>query len=344
MFAANFAAKSASENVGDQLFLKIQSDKIMFQRFSSIFQIIAACLAFAMLANAHDLPGKNSGAAKSSDESAREDRLTGGAVKRAKFEPGNGDIRITVDVPAFLLTLWQGGKEVAVYHVGVGMKDFPISIGAKTAKQLVLNPDWYPPDSDWVLASKGIKPGERIRASDPRNPLGRIKIPLGYGYLLHEAKGAGDLGSLVSHGCVRVMPRDLIDLSKKIASARELAITDEQIDKTLSGKKQNIVEFDEPLEVDINYDTMVVENGKLHIYPDVYDMGVNTIEILKSELVDNGVDTSVLTDATLKKMLARAVGKQQFVVAVSDVKLDLSLTRGKVAPVVARLNQPARKK
>lgn len=273
---------------------------------------------------------------KSSDESAREDKATGGALKRARLEPGNADIRITVDVPSFIMTLWQGDKEVAAYNVGVGLKDFPIAIGERTATQMILNPDWNVPDSEWVAERKNVKPGERITASDPRNPLGKIKIPLGSGYLLHEAKGVGDLGSLVSHGCVRVLRRDLVDLTKKIASAQNLAVTDQEIDRALLGKKQKFIELAAPLSVDVNYDTMVVENGKLHIYPDVYETGVNTIEVLKSELQNNGVDPNVVTDQTLKKILARAVGKQQFVVALADVKANLALTKGRVAPVVVR--------
>ena len=42
--------------------------------------------------------------------------------------------------------------------------------------------------------------GTPIPPTDARNPLGKMKIPLGYGYLLHQAKGAQDMGNLVSHG------------------------------------------------------------------------------------------------------------------------------------------------
>lgn len=52
------------------------------------------------------------------DVSARSDEMTGGRVVRAPFMPDRPDIRITVNVPAFLLTLWQDGKEVATCHVG----------------------------------------------------------------------------------------------------------------------------------------------------------------------------------------------------------------------------------
>ena len=126
-----------------------------------------------------------------SDDSARSDRVTGGHIEHAAFKPGDGNISISVNVPAFLLTLWQDGKEVAVYHVGVGQKKYPIKIGERKANQIVLNPTWIPPDSKRV---KDHLVGEHITADDPRNPLGKIKIPLGDAYLIHQAESPSDIG------------------------------------------------------------------------------------------------------------------------------------------------------
>jgi hypothetical protein len=44
---------------------------------------------------------------------------------------------------------------------------------------VIWNPAWIPPDSEWVAEHKGVNPGDIIKASDPRNPLGKMKIPLG---------------------------------------------------------------------------------------------------------------------------------------------------------------------
>ncbi|MDQ4122581.1 MAG: L,D-transpeptidase family protein [Acidobacteriota bacterium] len=268
-----------------------------------------------------------------SAESEREDKFTGGQIERAKLERGKGDIRITVDVPAFLLTLWQGDKEIAVYNIGVGQKDYPIAIGPRATDKIILNPDWIPPDSDWVHASK-IKPGRIITASNPLNPLGKIKIPLGDGYLLHQAKGIGDLGSLVSHGCVRVMLADLFDLSKKIAAAYDLPFTN--IEKSRSDKKQRFVNLPETIPVEIYYDTIVVEAGVLHIYPDVYGYNKNTVDKLRAQLEGYGIGKEEISDSELNKMLGQAKGKRQFVVSLEDIRSGLALTKGKVLHVVSR--------
>ena len=73
-------------------------------------------------------------------ESARSDKLTGGRVEVAEFEPNQPDIRITLNVPSFRLTFWQNGKEVQSYFVGVGMKNHPIYIGDREATEVIWNP------------------------------------------------------------------------------------------------------------------------------------------------------------------------------------------------------------
>ncbi len=267
-------------------------------------------------------------------QSARSDKLTGGTIERTALAPGDGDLKITINVPAFQMTLWQNGKEVKTYPVGVGLKDYPIYIGFRQASAVIWNPVWVPPDSDWVHESKTVKAGEIILPTDARNPLGKMKIPLGDGYLIHQAKGAGDLGSLVSHGCVRVMQKDLYDLTDKITVARELDVTGEQIAEAKTTKKTFVAELESGLPVEITYDTMVVEAGKLHIYPDIYERKTNTVENLRAELVSNGIAADDLDDALLKKMLARAAGKTQFVVSVENIKTGKALTGGQTLAVV----------
>ncbi len=269
-------------------------------------------------------------------ESARSDKFTGGRIERIALVPGGNDLKITVNVPAFQMTLWQNGKEVKTYPVGVGMEDYPIYVGLRSASQVIWNPNWVPPKSDWVEGSKKVKAGEIILPTDSRNPLGKVKIPLGDGFLIHQAKGVSDLGGLVSHGCVRVLLPDLYDLAEKIVVARELELTPAQISVAKNTKKTLTAELEPDIPVEITYDTIVVEAGKLHIYPDVYDRKKNTIENLRAELETSGVRASKLNDAILKKMLALATEKKQFVVSVRNIEAGKALSGGQTLPVVTR--------
>ncbi len=265
-------------------------------------------------------------------DSARSDKVTGGVIEKAEFVPGESDIRITVNVPAFQMTLWQNGKDVKNYLIGVGLKDYPIYIGRRKIEHVIWNPVWIPPDSEWVSAS--LK-GKVIKPTDPRNPLGKIKMPLGYGYLLHQAKGPQDLGNLVSHGCVRVLKSDLIDLSNKFVSAQSLPITDKQIWRAKNTKRTFVIELAAPVPIELTYDTLVVEAGKLHIYPDVYAYKKNTVENLREELKSNGIDDENASDETLAKMLAKAKSKKQYVVSMDDLRAGNYLG-GQVIPVLTK--------
>lgn len=269
-------------------------------------------------------------------DSARSDKLTGGVIEKTELVAGDGNVKITINVPAFQMTLWQNGKEIKTYPIGIGLKDYPIYIGFRQASGVIWNPVWIPPSSDWIDASSSVKPGEIILPTDKRNPLGKVKIPLGYGYLIHQAKGAGDLGNLVSHGCVRVMQRDLYDLAEKIVLARSLPVSPKEIARAKATKKTLTADLDPIIPVEITYDTLVVEGGKLYIYPDVYERKTNTPERLLAELKSSGVDTSELTAADVKKMLARAVGKTKYVVSAANIEAGNASAGGQATAVLSQ--------
>jgi lipoprotein-anchoring transpeptidase ErfK/SrfK len=276
------------------------------------------------------------------DESVLEDKFTGGTIETAEFAAGEPDIRVTVDVPAFRLVLWQNGKEVKVYKIGVGMKKYPLAIGERKIEEIIWNPDWIPPDSDWVGEHAGVSVGEVIKASDPRNPIGKVKMPLGDGYLIHEAHGAGDWGNLVSHGCVRMVRADLYDLAEKIIAARSLPVTQKQIARAKLTKKTLDVKLDTPLPIDINYDTQVIEGGTLHLYADVYGRGTNTVERMRAELSDYQIDQSAIDDATIKKLLSLPTRQRQYVVSLDSLRAGRALEDGHFVPIIP--STPAKRK
>jgi hypothetical protein len=268
------------------------------------------------------------------NESERSDRLTGGLIETADFQADSPEVRLTLNVPSFRLTLWQNGKEVKSYYVGVGKKDHPIYIGDREATQIIWNPSWIPPSSDWVLEMKGVAPGEIIKASDPRNPLGKMKIPLGDRYLIHQAAKMTDVGNLVSHGCVRMPLPDLYDLADKIIAARSAPVSPKRVAAAKRSKRTLVVQLDDPVPVDINYDTLVVEGGVLHVYPDVYSRGTNLPRHLRAELESAGVDVSNLNERMLRRILAKASRRGQFVVETSSIAKGRALEEGKVIPLI----------
>jgi hypothetical protein len=268
------------------------------------------------------------------NESERSDKLTGGRIAVADFEPGQPDIRLTLNVPSFRLTLWQDGREVKSYFVGIGLKDYPIYIGEREASEIIWNPDWTPPPSEWI-GERGVRAGEVINASDPRNPLGKLKIPLGDRYLIHQAASASDLGNLVSHGCVRMLRSDIYDLAEKIVAARSAPVSRQSIEAAKRSSRTLVARLETPVPVKINYDTLVVEGGVLHIYPDVYGRRLNVPERLRVELESSGVDVSNLDEETMKKMLSKVTRRTQFVVDTNSIEEGRALENGRVLPLIS---------
>jgi lipoprotein-anchoring transpeptidase ErfK/SrfK len=278
------------------------------------------------------------------DESERSDKFTGGKIETAAFAENQPDIKITVDVPAFKLTLWQNDKEVKTYDIGVGRKEFPLVIGMRKATQVIWNPDWVPPDSEWIEDYKyKVEAGEQIPADDPRNPLGKVKIPLGEGYLIHQAASPRDIGRLVSHGCVRMIKEDLYDLAEKIVAARGWPVSREQIEQAKNNKDRLVAKLETPLLVDINYDTQVVEGGKLYVYPDIYGRNTSTVENLRSELQSSGINAT-LEDQMLKQILDSATAKEKFVVSIADLNAGKAHAAGRKEPLVSAQGSEARGK
>jgi hypothetical protein len=270
------------------------------------------------------------------NESERSDKLTGGRIELADFEPNQPDIRVTLNVPSFRLTLWQNGKEVKSYYVGVGLKAHPIYVGDREATEIIWNPAWIPPASDWVSKIDGVRPGEVIKASDPRNPLGKMKIPLGDRYLIHQAAKLTDVGNLVSHGCVRMPRPDLYDLAEKIIAARSANVSRKRITAAKRSSRMLVVRLEEPVPVDINYDTLVVEGDVLHVYADVYDRGTNRPSRLRAELEASNVDVSNLSDATIKQMLRKVTRRTEFVVDTRSIAEGRALEDGRAIPLIPR--------
>ncbi len=270
------------------------------------------------------------------NESERSDKLTGGRIELADFEPNQPDIRVTLNVPSFRLTLWQNGKEVKSYYVGVGLKAHPIYVGDREATEIIWNPAWIPPASDWVSKIDGVRPGEVIKASDPRNPLGKMKIPLGDRYLIHQAAKLTDVGNLVSHGCVRMPRSDLYDLAEKIIAARSANVSRKRITAAKRSSRMLVVRLEEPVPVDINYDTLVVEGGVLHVYADVYERGTNRPSQLRAELQASNVDVSNLSDATIKQILRKVTRRTEFVVDTRSIAEGRALEDGRAIPLIPR--------
>lgn len=224
------------------------------------------------------------------------ERWAGGAAAlEAKPNSVPSDTRIVVNAPAYRMDVFQNGKLLKTYKVGIGYPEFPLPQGMRKADTIIFNPTWTPPDEPWVKGK--FEPGKKVEAGSKDNPLGPVKIPIGLPSLIHGGKAPAKLGGFASHGCVGLTNPQVQDFSVVLAGLGGAQLTPEEVAahaKTREETKQ--VKLSTPVPVELRYETIVVEDGKLHIYRDVYDKGTNTEENLRRVLEAFGVKLEDLNE------------------------------------------------
>ena len=214
------------------------------------------------------------------------------------------DTRVVVNIPAFRMDLFQNGSLVKSYKVGIGYPEFPLPFGLRKAQTVIFNPPWTPPDSPWVADIKNAKPGETIEPGSKDNPLGIIKIPIGLPSLIHGGKSAAKIGKFASHGCVGLTNAQVKDFATQLLRVTNKEVSDQEIAKYLEDKTQTkTVKLDQVVPVELRYETIVLEDGKLHIYKDVYAQDTNTEENLRRVLEANGARFEDLTEDQRRQAL-----------------------------------------
>jgi lipoprotein-anchoring transpeptidase ErfK/SrfK len=223
------------------------------------------------------------------------------------------DSRIVVNAPAYRMDVFNEGRLTKSYKIGIGYPQFPLPTGLRKARAIIFNPTWTPPDEPWVAKMKNISVGEKIAAGSKLNPLGPIKIPIGGPSLIHGGKSPAKLGTFASHGCVGLTTPQVQDFAKVLAQLGETNLTDAEMADYARDKTQTKeIKLIKAVPVELRYETIVVEDGKLHIYRDVYDQGTNTEENLRAVLEANGVQLNDLTEAERTQVLdalAQMAGK-----------------------------------
>jgi L,D-transpeptidase ErfK/SrfK len=127
-----------------------------------------------------------------------------------------------------------GQARVVVTHpVSIGREDWTTPHGATKVVKKIENPTWVPPASirkehlrDWGEALPAVVP------PGPNNPMGLFKLQLGLPkYYIHGtdvAKVEG-IGMRVTHGCIRMYPKDIESLFHQVDVGTPVRIINEPI-------------------------------------------------------------------------------------------------------------------
>ena len=219
------------------------------------------------------------------------------------------DTRIVVNIPAYRMDVFKDGKLTKTYKVGIGYPEFPLPTGLRQATEIIFNPDWTPPDEPWVKGK--VKPFEKVEAGSKLNPLGPIKIPIGLPNLIHGGKSPARLGTFASHGCVGLTDGGIKDFAFELSTLAGKDISAEDMKQYLADKTDTkSVKLPHAIPVELRYETIVVENGVLKIFRDVYEQGTNTEENLTKVLAAYGISLDQI-DATARQKILDALKEMQ---------------------------------
>jgi lipoprotein-anchoring transpeptidase ErfK/SrfK len=115
---------------------------------------------------------------------------------------------IVIDRPDFKLFFYQHLKLTRTYSIAVGQAGLETPPGLHHILDKQVNPAWHVPHSAWAgsLAGKVIPPGP----GDPLVARWMAIDDLGDG--IHGTDEPGSIGSAASHGCIRMLVPDVIEL------------------------------------------------------------------------------------------------------------------------------------
>lgn len=249
-----------------------------------------------------------------------------------------GPSHVIVNIPEFMLRLYNNGSLLWQTRVVVGKPSTPTPLLTETMKFITVNPTWNVPPSivygeylpalrqdPTVLARMGLRVSYNrdggVHISQPPgagNALGRIRFnfPNKFSVYQHDTPDkhmfAHDRRAY-SHGCMRVQNPDEY-AAKLLSVARpDERYTAERI-RGMYGRGEVNIHFPTPIPVHLTYQTAYVDSaGKLVLREDVYGRDSKVLAALKTntQYAETPVAQRRATSAPVRRQVYRAPVQQQ---------------------------------
>jgi lipoprotein-anchoring transpeptidase ErfK/SrfK len=119
---------------------------------------------------------------------------------------------IVVNRGSFKLTFYKNLKLHKTYRVAIGAVGYDTPTGLYNIQNKAVNPAWSVPNSDWA----GDLAGTVVPGGTPQNPLKARWMGIYNGAGIHGTDATGSIGSAASHGCIRMLIPDVIELYDQV--------------------------------------------------------------------------------------------------------------------------------
>ena len=118
---------------------------------------------------------------------------------------------ILINRGGFQLSLYKNLKLAKTYPIAVGQVGLETPAGLYNIENKAVNPAWHVPNSAWAgsLAGTVVPPG-------PSNPIKARWMGIYAGAGIHGTDATGSIGTNASHGCVRMLIPDVIELYDQV--------------------------------------------------------------------------------------------------------------------------------
>ena len=140
---------------------------------------------------------------------------------------------IVINVPEMRLYYFRKKKSkatrrVATHPISIGRQEWTTPHGVTKIVAMVKDPNWYPPKSIREEHAAEGDPLPKVVPAGPENPLGAFAIRLGLpGYLIHGTNKPYGIGMRVTHGCVRMYPKDVEQIFREVKIGTQVRIVNQ---------------------------------------------------------------------------------------------------------------------
>ena len=220
-----------------------------------------------------------------------------------------GKTHVTVNVPDFMLGVYNGGARIWQTRIVVGKPgNLATPLLSETMKYLTINPTWNVPPS--IIRNEYLPAIERdpdaleriglrvsynqdgsLRVYQPpgeRNALGRIRFNFPNQFLVYQhdtpdKKLFARDARAFSHGCMRVQnPEQYAEVLLSLSQPEE-NVTIARI-QSMYGDQERTINLKQPIPVHVTYQTAFVdESGKLNFRHDVYGLDAAVLKLMRGD-------------------------------------------------------------
>jgi murein L,D-transpeptidase YcbB/YkuD len=190
----------------------------------------------------------------------------GAAARRAGAQTDTvaAGLRLRLNVPAARIDVLRNDSVAKRFRAAVGVREYPTPLGSFSITTVEWNPWWIPPHAEWARGERPAPPG-------PTNPMGRVKLYFRPLYYLHGTPDSSSLGRAASHGCVRLLNADAVDLAIEVLRAGAPALESQEVSALAADRlTTRTILLQRPVALDIVHHRAELEGDSLFFHPDYY--------------------------------------------------------------------------